>query len=159
MRLLTGVSAILISALIGWAPAVAEEMNPQAKLAVIEFLNRHADAVAKKDIKAVMELWAPDKTVLAFGSGPGDRFIEPHFVRRAYEEDFAGMGKVSIRYFDTHIAARGDVAWFATAEIIEVDHIVGSVEILASWSGVLEKRDGKWLMVMSHFSTPQSGGK
>ena len=59
---------------------------------------------------------------------------------------------------EINIAASGEVAWF---RCILQDH--GEWEGKAykwkdcRWTGVLVKRDGKWLIVHAHFSTPSAG--
>ena len=63
-----------------------------------------------------------------------------------------------IRDLRIRLSGSGDVAWFACLldDFGEWEgRRVGWKD--ARWTGVLEKRDGRWLLVQQHFSLPRDG--
>lgn len=56
------------------------------------------------------------------------------------------------------ISKSGDEAWFTEIQNIKLIVNEEQLEIKnARHTGVLEKRDGKWVIVQSHFSLPVEG--
>ena len=65
-----------------------------------------------------------------------------------------------IRDLQVHLSRSGDVAWYSATpdDLGEWDgKPVGSRDI--RWTGVLEKRGGKWVIVQMHGSVPQTETK
>jgi hypothetical protein len=63
----------------------------------------------------------------------------------------------SIRDLQIVLSRSGDVAWFFCV-LDDIDEWQGLFSWTnRRWTGVLEKRDGRWVMVQAHFSNPVTG--
>jgi len=61
--------------------------------------------------------------------------------------------RTDVRDLQIHLSRSGDVAWYAAIldDVVEWDGKRGGAENIR-WTGVLEKRDGKWVIVQMHAS-------
>ena len=121
-----------------------------------EILDRFCFAFAARDANAVMRLFAPDADVVMVTSeesllrGPDEIAA---FLRRYAD----GTTAYSWRWDRRDVSAAGAVGWLlaegtetAAAEDREEKHPY-------RMSMVCENRDGRWLLVQVHGSTPQQG--
>ena len=72
-----------------------------------------------------------------------DTFMDPRFKAIRTE----------VRDLRIHRSRSGDVAWYSATldDVVEFDGKRGGAEDIR-WTGVLEKRDGKWVIVQMHAS-------
>jgi uncharacterized protein (TIGR02246 family) len=117
-------------------------------------LDAYAAAFEKKDVNAIAALIAPDSTVVFIDSDTALPFTGLEKIKEIYTRDFSQMESGALTYNATSIGSKGDVAWFATGINASVVIDKEKTTVPAQWSGVLEKRGGKWLIVQSHFSFP-----
>ena len=70
-------------------------------------------------------------------------FMDPRFKATRFE----------VNELATNFSRSGDVAWYSAIldDIVEFDGKRGGSEDIR-WTGVLEKRDGKWVIVQMHAS-------
>jgi ketosteroid isomerase-like protein len=61
--------------------------------------------------------------------------------------------RTDVRDLEIHLSRSGDVAWYSAIldDVVEWDGKTGGGENLR-WTGVLEKRDGAWVIVQMHAS-------
>jgi ketosteroid isomerase-like protein len=53
------------------------------------------------------------------------------------------------------ISRSGDVAWFSAVYDVDLEYKGRASQVRnARYTGILEKRDGKWVIVQLHFSYP-----
>lgn len=144
------VLALAVAASAGEAGIASQTENE-----VKDFLARQIQAFAKKDLNALMSMLAPDASVVMLGNGPDERWVGPAEIKKAYENQMAQYKSETIKLVRTSIGAEQNIAWFATQALVdEVKEPTGKATLRINWSGVLQKRDGKWLLVQSHFSFP-----
>jgi len=160
MRRVTCVAVIFVLALVVAAPAVAGGIDPGTEKEVKGFLDRQTQAYDKKDLNALMAMLAPDADVVMLGNGPDQRWVGSDRIKKAYESFLATYKSEVMKLTWTSIRAKGDVAWFAAKCVIhQMKKPEGKETLLINWTGVLEKRKDKWLLVQSHFSFPIAKGK
>ena len=117
-------------------------------------LQRLADAFANRSLKAYLECFAPDADVVLYGTGADEKRIGPEQIRTQVERDWAQSESAAMLLHWTSISAAGPVAWVAVDGAFKFR--VGGKEGTspARVSVVLERREGRWLIVHAHFSTP-----
>jgi ketosteroid isomerase-like protein len=61
--------------------------------------------------------------------------------------------RTEVRDLQIHLSRSGDVAWYSATldDVVEFDGKRGGAEDIR-WTGVLEKREGKWVIVQMHAS-------
>jgi ketosteroid isomerase-like protein len=139
-----------------WAQAAKPDAQTEAEVKAA--LEAYAKAYAAKDIKGAMDLIAPDAET-SFTGCEGDESLYVGFdqVKKGHEQDFSEAKSIRAEVTPVAIGVKGDVAWFSARMVFHWD--TGAKKLLypGRWTGVLEKRDGKWLFVQSHFSLPTEG--
>lgn len=123
-------------------------------------LNINIKASETKDIAAISNVYAHDSDMIVFGTDLAERFVGWENLEKALKEMFAAFDDASYEVSNKtiKIGKSGDVAWFT--EIQDIKLIVNEEQLEiknARHTGVLEKRDGKWVIVQSHFSLPVEG--
>ena len=120
-----------------------------------DFLARYQAAYSKKDVDAIMKMIAPEAGVVFFEADEKGRYVGQDQIRAAYEGSLKEVRSVKGEYKWTSVGSRDDVGWFATEVIFDVDTGEDKFRQMGRWSGVLEKKGGKWLLIQSHFSFPE----
>ena len=121
---------------------------------VKDFLTQYGGAYDKKDVGALMKMIVPEASVVFFEADEKGRYVGPKQIRAAYKDNLGPVKSIKSEYKWTSVGSKGDVAWFATEVLYNVDTGKEKFEELGRWSGVLEKKNGKWLLIQSHFSYP-----
>jgi len=151
MKLMRFAAALLLVTFV-YVPAFAAEPPAQIEKEVKDWLNVYAKTYEKKDLNALMSMIAPDASTVFVDSGPQGRHVGAEAIKNAYQAEFGQIQSVVMKYTWLSAGSKGDLAWFATELTAKVDLGQESFEVPGRWSGVLEKRGGKWLMILSHFS-------
>lgn len=125
---------------------------------VKDFLTQYEAAYEKKDVGALMKLIAPGAEVVFFEADEKGRYVGPDQIKAAYENSLKQVKSIKGEYKWTSVGSKGDVAWFATEVSFTVDTGEDKFQQLGRWTGVLEKKNGKWLLLQSHFSFPEQDG-
>lgn len=134
------------------APCFGQGPQTQVEKEVKDFLDAYARAYEKKDVAAIMAMIAPDPWVVFVETAANGRYVGPEAIKKSYEAEFGQFKSAETKYTWVSVRSKGDVAWFVAEEMSVVDLGDEKLDLPARWSGVLEKRDGKWLLVQSHFS-------
>lgn len=156
--LLVVASALVIGGTAGTVPAQDRESDQATIARVIGDSIRWA---LNKDRALQESTMAHDEDLFVVWTGPQpavhgwnryvklfDTWMDPRFKATVTE----------IRDLRIHLSRSGDVAWYSASldDLGEWDgKPVGARNI--RWTGVLEKRDGKWVIVQMHGSVPHSG--
>jgi len=120
-------------------------------------IKRFADAYKARDLKNLMECFVPDPDVVLYGTGADEKRVGLEQVRAQVERDWAQTESIELSISWKSISAAGLVAWVALDGAFEIRAGGQDMALPARASVVLEKRDGKWLIVHAHFSTPPAG--
>ena len=113
-----------------------------------------------RDINLTSEVMAHDPDMVIFGTDATERWVGYEEFRTAVEQQFAAMESVQISASDEvfKIHNSGEVAWCSS--IVDITGVsMGEDFEMAGlrFTAVLEKRDGKWVIVQAHFSVPVEG--
>jgi len=96
-------------------------------------------------------IFHPDSKSTIIGFEAFKRFGEPAWLNEAFKATDYAIKDLRITFAET-----GNVAWYAC---FLDDHSLWNGEPMGwdncRWTGVLEKRSGKWVTVQMHFSFPK----
>jgi len=129
----------------------ADRETEKAVLAVLDAFN---DTLGRRDIEATLALFVPDADVTLVGSEAGETATGPSELRSFFERIFARPGTFCFEWRSCTVSARGDVAWFfadTAARYTEHEHVA---TVSYRTTGILERREDRWLFVQYHGSEP-----
>ena len=118
---------------------------------VLLALGEFRAAVAEKRLEGVLSLFAPDAETTMIGSSIGEIARGPMEMRPFLEDLFDRPETYSWEWDDVSVSCCGEVAWLWTEGALMVD---GRSERPYRISGVLERRQGRWLWTLFHGSEP-----
>lgn len=153
---------LLIGALVvfGCNQAKEEKVDTKKERDAIKLvLEKYAIANENQDMAMIEEIWCPSERIISFGTASGEKLMGWAEIKQAVETQFDQFSNTFISYRDQIIEVNeaGNTAWFS--EIINYNFIregeAHSYEGLR-YSGVLVKKDGKWKLVQTHMSVPET---
>lgn len=151
-----GAAFLVLSACIQTPKVDIEAEKAQVKTVVDQI----AQAMEAEDVEAISAIVAHDADMVNFGTDATERWVGWDTLKASIEEQFAAFDnqQVSVRDQVIKVGSGGNAAWFS--EIMDWSLDAGgemvSLEGMRA-SGVLEKRDGKWIIVQMHFSVGVAG--
>jgi uncharacterized protein (TIGR02246 family) len=130
--------------------------DAQTEAALLEVLERFCSGFAAQDADRVLELFAPDPDVVMVTSEES-LLRSPGEVKAFLHRYARGLTKYSWTWDRCDVSAAGGVGWLL-AEGEEVADAEGRQEKHSyRMSLVCEKREGRWLLVQIHGSSPHRG--
>jgi uncharacterized protein (TIGR02246 family) len=151
------VAAIVLCVLGGMAgvvPAKAQAGSAADKAAIHGLYKQFNDAFNKKDVNAIMAVFAPD--VFVFDVVPPRQYVGWDAYKKDWVDVFASMpGPVTNQVVDLDVTIDGSVAY--THYINDgtmTDKDGKQMHVVARSTDVLRKKNGKWLIVQEHNSFP-----
>jgi len=108
-------------------------------------------AINQRRIEGALNLFAPDADATLIGSSVGEIARGPMEMRPFLENLFARDETISWEWDDVSISSHGDVAWLWLHGALAID---GRSDRAYRISGVLERRQGRWLWTLFHGSEP-----
>ena len=128
------------------------QADAQTREEVLLALGEFRAAVAQKRIEGVLTLMAPDADATLIGSSVGEIARGPLELRRFLEDLFATPGTISWEWDDVSISCAGEVAWLWLDGGLVLD---GRSQRPYRVSGVLERRQRRWIWTLFHGSEPR----
>jgi hypothetical protein len=107
--------------------------------------------VAEKRLEGVLSLFAPDADATLIGSSLGEIARGPIELRAFLERIFDEPQSLSWEWDVVSVSSCGDVAWLWLEGALVLD---GRSARGYRISGVLERRQGRWLWSLFHGSEP-----
>jgi virginiamycin B lyase len=112
-------------------------------------------ANAEKDLPTLEKHLAKDPDMIGYTIG-GRKYVGAEEVLKALQKEFDAVTRLEITITDLHVWTQGEVAWFSM-ELNYVRHIGtdGRQKTMAlplRDTGVLQRRNGRWMMVSWHES-------
>lgn len=130
-------------------PPTADLQSPEAVLRVL------IQANAEKDIETLKNYMAQDPDTIGYTIG-GRKYVGWEPFERAMKDEFDSVDNLDIHITDLKVWQRGDIAWFAMeldyGRDVSTENGQSRTIIPLRDTGVLERRDGKWVLVAWHES-------
>jgi ketosteroid isomerase-like protein len=127
------------------------QADAQTREEILWALGEFRAAVAEKRLEGVLSAFTPDADTVIIGSSGGEIARGPIEMRPFLEQVFARPEAVSWEWDDVNVSASGDVAWLWLEGAYTLD---GVSQAPYRISGVLERRQGRWLWTLFHGSEP-----
>ncbi|MCF8308403.1 MAG: nuclear transport factor 2 family protein [Bacteroidales bacterium] len=121
-------------------------------------LEKYVIANENHNIDLLKDVWAQDDDIVIFGTESDEKLIGWKQVKNTFLRQFDAFDETYISVTDQNIKinCNGKTAWFS--EILNYNYTTTEGKSKSfegiRFTGVLEKRDGKWLIVQSHMSIP-----
>ena len=125
--------------------------DAQTREEILLALGELRAAVRQRRLEGVLALFAPDADATLIGSSVGEIARGPIEMRTTLEDLFSSGETISWEWDDVSISAQGDVAWLWLHGALVLD---GRSDRAYRISGVLERRQGRWLWTLFHGSEP-----
>jgi ketosteroid isomerase-like protein len=123
---------------------------------VMAVINQFLETYTGHDVEGTLSLLAPDPDTLLIGTGVDEKIVGIQQARAQIKRDFEQSGDISVKLGPAAVSAAGPVAWMAADSSWQVKTGGHEMNYNFRWTMVLEKRQGKWLIVQSHLSAPES---
>ena len=153
------ISALIVAGLLFAACAKETHTDAEAKAAK-SVVNDFWRAIGEQDVALLSRIVAKDDALLVFGTDAGERWVGSAAFLAAEEQMMQAFDVASLKRREERfqIHSRGGVAWFSTVfdVAIRVDGELTGLEGLRT-TGVLERREGGWMIVQLHTSVPVAG--
>jgi ketosteroid isomerase-like protein len=128
--------------------------SPRTQAAVQATLQQWKDAYSQQDLDAALAVVAPDDDVVGIGTGPDEWRVGPEEFKAQLERDFAQAEALSVDYEPLVVSEAGPVAWVAGRASVQARVGGQDVAMTGRFTAVLEQREGRWLLMQTHFSLP-----
>ena len=131
--------------------------NQETETAVMSVVNRFAEAFSKRNLEAMMVLYAPDPDVVVIGTGGDEKRVGLANIKTLFERDFAQFEDASLKISWYSVSSAGLVAWVAADATVRADTGDRTISLPVRLTFVLERRGDSWLIAQFHASTPAAG--
>ncbi len=133
---------------------VAENQTPEAAIRALIHAN------AEKDMSTLSRLMAHDADIVSYSVG-GRKYVGWPDLERDMQEEFDSASKLEIPITELKVWTKGDIAWF-TMEVNYIRTVTRGTEqhratLPLRETGVLERRNGQWVLLSWHESFQNSG--
>jgi ketosteroid isomerase-like protein len=127
------------------------QADAQTREEILLALGEFRAAVSERRLEGVLSMFAPDADATLIGSSVGEIAHGPIELRAFLEQVFASPQTISWEWDDVSVSASGEVAWLWLEGALVLD---GRSDRPYRISGVLERRQGRWLWTLFHGSEP-----
>jgi ketosteroid isomerase-like protein len=127
-------------------------METQGVKDVRAAIEKFADAVRKRDIKALESVVAHEPDMVFYGSQAGDKQVGWPAIKASFEEQFRETSAIESEALDSMIKVNGDTAWAAYDLRYSEAGGAGAGTFETRWSCVLCRYKNGWKFVHMHHS-------
>lgn len=103
-----------------------------------------------------MDCFASDADVLVYGTGADEKRLGAEQIGSQAERDWAQTESASIALDWISVSAAGEVAWAAVDGAFNLRADGKELALPARMTFILERREGRWVIVHAHFSIPSA---
>lgn len=112
-------------------------------------------ANADRDLRTMARLMAHDTDIVGYTIG-GRKYVGWNILERDMDQAFGAVTRLELPIHELRVWSHGDVAWFAM-ELDYITHVstergLSQTVLPLRETGVLERRNGQWLLVAWHES-------
>ena len=126
----------------------AQASDREAVVAVVEAVASYTEA---KNVEAMDTLFAPERGIhIIEGAGINHGWAD--YRDNHLGPELESFENIQYRFYAVEPQVRGDVAWSSFRYDLAIDMESGRLEREGRGTAVLEKRDGRWLIVHFHTS-------
>jgi ketosteroid isomerase-like protein len=131
------------------------------KEAIENLLENYILANENQDFDLIESIWADDEDIILYGTASDERLMGWQSIQDAITEQFGLITDTYISSSNQFIKLNctGNTAWFA--ETLNYNYmykdVANSYESMR-FTGVVERIDGKWVLVQAHLSLPALDG-
>jgi hypothetical protein len=161
-RLLMLVASIAASgcATLGMSRTLPENEREAVIQEVVEHLATSRKAMEQHDLELRLQLMAHEDDVVQIGTDEGEYAVGWKAIERLIRSQISAFPEMrfTIRSPRIGLSRDGTVAWYAN--LLDVQVLAGGQRVELKdlrETGVLEKRDGKWVTVQTHLSIGAPG--
>lgn len=141
----------VVAMVIGSAPTLAQTDEVKA---VTDVLTREAKAIENGDLPALDKIWANTEDVTVFESGHAN-YGWNDYRNTHLDPELKEFKNTKYGFADLRVKVDGKTAWATFKYSLAADMGTRKIESGGLGTAVLEKRDGKWLIVHWHSSAPR----
>ena len=139
----------------------SESVDVEAEKANVKMvLDQFIQVMEQEDMELAEKIISHDKDMVSFGTDASERWVGWEAMKQSMEEQFGAFDGTDLTAKDQviHVNSTGNTAWFSGLMDWYTTAMGNPVELNnARYTGVLEKRDGNWVLVQMHFSVPVQG--
>ena len=151
---------LILAGMIGCAPQGEKcpEVDLDKELSDIRsVLEQYELARESEDFSTVEQIWASDDDIVLFGTEGDEQLVGFSEIKKAMSRQFDEVENTLINISEQKIKVSkdGNTAWFS--EVLDYNFIYQGEDLSFEgirFTGVLEKREGKWKLVQAHLSVP-----
>jgi ketosteroid isomerase-like protein len=155
--------ALLISIILALALSACKQdkkviCDPLVEKEAIKLvLQKYIIANEARNISMIGDLWANDTMVLSLGTDRRDIFKGFDAVKQKFSEQFERFENtfISARDLEIYVHPQCQTGWFS--EVLQYNYTHGDKAVEYTdlrFTGFLEKRADKWVIVQTHLSAP-----
>lgn len=152
--------SLLVAAVLALGACAPQVDLESEEAAVKTVLDQIPQVLATEDMELFSQLVAHDPDIIIFGTDAAERWVGYEAFKEAMEAQFAAVeeSQLALRDRVIRVHSSGAVAWFS--EVWDWDVTVAGEAVSIEGmrvTGVLEKRNGSWVLVQWHGSIPVAG--
>lgn len=144
----------LLSVLCVSLAAAAEPVGPEATLRALVHAN------AARDLDTMSKYMSHDTDAIGY-TIDGRKYVGWPDLAGDMRSEFDSVAKLEIPITSLHMWTKGDIAWFAMElnyiRYVDPEDLAQRMILPLRETGVLERRDGRWILVAWHESTRHHG--
>jgi hypothetical protein len=127
------------------------QADAETREGVLVTLGEFRSAVSERRLEGVLALFVPDADATLIGSSLGEIARGPIELRTFLKRLFSAPETIAWEWDDVSISCAGDVAWLWLEGALVLG---GRSDRAYRISGVLERRQERWLWTLFHGSEP-----
>jgi ketosteroid isomerase-like protein len=113
-----------------------------------------AEAYKARTLQRALACVAPDEDVVMYGTGADEKRVGLNEIRAQIERDWEQTESTELTYEWVSVSAVDRVAWAAADATFQIRAGGEAMTLPVRITMVFENKEGKWLIVQSHFSVP-----